>query len=222
VAKKEKRERIVTPVGTGVFLAVLQPSKEYKNYVAVVAFDPKTDKAFLNKLQEMNKAAFEAEKKNAPPKVAKTLKPRTIIKKELDDQGDPTGRVIVTFKQKASHTTEDGKTYNFHVAAYDAKGKPLDPKTRIGAGTKLKVSFEHRATTFASGDTPNAGLSLQLAAVQILELVEWQAASAESFGFGEEEGYDGTTDAPSGDGDDAEEKDDAKDGEDEDGDPSAF
>lgn len=212
MAKKEKRERHLSAVGTGAYLALLQPNKEYNNFVAVVAFDPKQDKEFLTKLQALNKAAFEQIQRDEP-KLAKKLKLRTIIKRETNDQGEPTGRVVVTFRQKATvESQRTGQTYNFHVAVFDAKGNPVPPGLKIGAGTRLKVSFEVRPTLFKQ--THDAGANLTLVAAQIIDLVEWQGGTAESFGFDAVDGYsadsDGLSDSDDGetasdDEDDAEE-----------------
>lgn len=210
MAQKEKRERFTTPVAEGVYLCLMQPNKKYGNYVAVLAFEPKTNpehKAFLNRLQKLNVMAFEAVKKGASPKVAKKLTvPRVLIKPEEDDQGDVTGRMLVTFRQKAEvkSTKAGGKVYNFHVAVFDAKGKPVPASLRIGGGTKAIVSFEVRPTLYETGN--DAGANLTLVAAQIIELVEWSGANAESYGFTEvEDGY--SAEGASDDDDDDDEKD---------------
>lgn len=107
-------------------------------------------------------------------------------------ENEEEGTVVFTFKMKASgkDKKKPGETWTRTVPMYDAKGKPLNPKTvKVGAGSLIKVSFEisHFYTKLLG-----AGLSLRLAGVQILELKEWGSRTASSLGFSEEEGFDGS------------------------------
>ncbi|TPI67582.1 DUF2815 domain-containing protein [Mesorhizobium sp. B3-1-3] len=69
----------------------------------------------------------------------------------------------------------------------DKAGKPTFTFPNIWGGTIGKVSFATRPY-FVAG-TAAAGLTLMLAGVQIIDLVSEGERSANSYGFGEEEGY---------------------------------
>ena len=70
----------------------------------------------------------------------------------------------------------------------DAKGKPLTGETKVGGGSVIKVSYEVVPYYTAIA---GAGVSLRLKAVQIIELKAYSGGgNAESYGFGEEEGFE--------------------------------
>ena len=92
------------------------------------------------------------------------------------------------FKFKMTHVIETKKgQWERKVSIFDAKGKCItDTITSIGNGTKGKIAYE--LAPFYMNDK-NYGVSLRLAGVQILDLVEDGEVSADSLGFGQEEGY---------------------------------
>jgi hypothetical protein len=106
---------------------------------------------------------------------------------------EPTGRLIFNFKMKASgkrtnKATGKTETWTRKPTLFDAKGQPLKGKLpAIWGGTEGVVAFVTRPY-FIPG-TGAAGLSLQLDAVQIIELRSGGDRSADSYGFEEEEGY---------------------------------
>ena len=92
------------------------------------------------------------------------------------------------FKFKMTHVIETKKgEWERKVPIFDAQGKNItDELTGVGNGTKGKVAFE--LSPFYMNDK-NYGVSLRLVGVQILDLVEEGEVSAESLGFGKEEGF---------------------------------
>ena len=91
------------------------------------------------------------------------------------------------FKLKAKVTPKQGDPFEQRPAIFDAKGKPLQ-EAKIGGGSKVKVAYELIPYYTAIA---GAGVSLRLKAVQVIDLVEFSGgASADAFGFGEEEGYE--------------------------------
>jgi len=114
-------------------------------------------------------------------KALKKDKPNTEIKqaplpfsKEVDEDGDPTGNVIIKFKSKAA----------YKPAVFDSKGNMMT-NSNIYGGSEIKVNgscaFYHTAML-------GAGVSLRLRAVQIIQYVEG-ASGATKFGFEEVEGF---------------------------------
>ena len=94
--------------------------------------------------------------------------------KEVDEDGNPTGNVIIKFKSKAA----------YKPAVFDSKGNMMT-NSNIYGGSEIKVNgscaFYHTAML-------GAGVSLRLRAVQIIQYVEG-ASGATKFGFEEVEGF---------------------------------
>ena len=82
------------------------------------------------------------------------------------------------------------------LAFFDAKGGRLEKAPAIYGGSELRLSGSMRA--YDSG--ANKGVTLGLFAVQVLKLAESTASSkdAQAYGFGEEEGFTMSDDAPPG------------------------
>lgn len=95
-----------------------------------------------------------------------------------------TGNIEFKFKRKAQIIASDGKVIPFKVAIFDSAGKPLID-TNVWSGSKMKVSAELMPWYTAMA---GAGVSLRLRAVQITELVEGGAGSAEGYGFDKVDG----------------------------------
>lgn len=113
-----------------------------------------------------------------------------IFDKETEE---PTGEIAFKFGMKAGGTykkgPKEGKSWSRKPMVFDAKGKRMDGKLPdIWGGTVGKVSFE--AGPYFIPGSALAGLKLSLVAVQIIDLVQSGQRSAESLGFGEEEGYE--------------------------------
>jgi len=86
----------------------------------------------------------------------------------------------------------DGKPWTAAPAIFDAKGQPVrdrDSLKGMWSGTTGRVSFEAQPFFQAA---IGAGITLRLKAVQIIDLVEG-GGSAESYGFGEEDGWSGSS-----------------------------
>lgn len=99
---------------------------------------------------------------------------------------------VIKAKMKAKGIDRDGRTWTSTPVLFDAKGQPVrdrDSLKGMWSGTIAKVNFE--ACPFYQAAL-GAGITLRLKAVQIIDLVEG-GGSAESFGFGEEDGWTGTT-----------------------------
>ena len=94
--------------------------------------------------------------------------------KEVDEDGNPTGNVIIKFKSKAA----------YKPAVYDSAGNMMT-KSNIYGGSELKVNgscaFFHTAMI-------GAGVSIRLRAVQVISYVEG-ASGANKFGFDEVDGF---------------------------------
>lgn len=88
-------------------------------------------------------------------------------------------------KQVAKKDTRKG-LLTFSVSVFDAKGNKLSETPKIGSGSTLKMGVE--IFPYYT-DLNGFGYSLRLKAVQIIDLVEYNAGDASSFGFSSEEGF---------------------------------
>ena len=114
-------------------------------------------------------------------KALKESKPKTKFKsaplpyaKELDDDGNETGNVLIKFKSKAA----------YKPSVFDAKNNPMI-NHNIWGGSEIKVNG---AIAFYSSPSIGQGVTLRLRAVQVIQYVEG-SDGAGKFNFEEEDGY---------------------------------
>jgi hypothetical protein len=154
--------------------------------------DPENDKhaAFMEKLEELGEGSFDsliAEKtaEAKTPKQKKQLKAMeyaSVVKVEEDDEGEETGRMLVTCKVKFTVTTKKGETFENKVVRFDKRGIPLDGEIEVGSGSRGQASFEVIPYLMASSE--KGGISLRLKAVMVSKLEEKTGGgTAESHGF---------------------------------------
>jgi len=118
-------------------------------------------------------------------KALKESKPKTKFKnaplpyaKELDDDGNETGNVLIKFKSKAA----------YKPSVFDAKNNPMI-NHNIWGGSEIKVNG---AIAFYSSPSIGQGVTLRLRAVQVIQYVEG-SDGASKFNFEEEDGYVATS-----------------------------
>jgi len=124
-----------------------------------------------------------------PPKYKKVAEKAYPYDEEVDASGEPTGNLLFKFKQNESIKMPSGEIVKLKIALFDAKKQKVT--ANVGGGSRIKVAFTHRPYGMVSGKQYNVGISLDFSAVQVLELVEFGGGNADSFGFGEEDGYEG-------------------------------
>lgn len=183
MAEKKKVERFVSPKGIASYPYLTNPDTkfnpdgEYKVSLIVAGEDASKAIDFLTEKHQA--AVAQAKKENA----GKRVKAGELPCIENDD-----GTVTFKFKMKAKVTPKKGDPFEQKPALFDAKGKPLTGETKVGGGSTIKVSYEVVPYYTAIA---GAGVSLRLKAVQIIELKEYSGGgNAESYGFGEEEGFE--------------------------------
>jgi len=181
---------LVTPKGIASYPHLDQPDtafgqNAYKVTLILDASDPEVVE-LLNALDQLVDESLEAAKKDAKPAQKAKIGTNPPYEQELDDNGDPTGNVIIKFKQNAEINGEA-----VEIAVVDAKKNRLHG-VRVGAGSTIRVGFTTRPYCMKG----SAGITRDLRAVQLLNLVEKES----SFGFDEEDGF---TAAPEATADDA-------------------
>ena len=179
-----KKPRYTTPTGIAQYPWLNKPDTKFNpdgEFKVNLEVDSESAQALVTFLDEQFAQAVAQAKKENPGKKIKEGSPGYEVNEE-------TGKVTFKFKTKAKVTTKSGDTFDQKVALFDAKGKPLSPAPNIGGGSKIKVAFEVMPYYTSM---VGAGLSLRVKAAQIIELVEFTGGgNAESYGFGEEEGYE--------------------------------
>jgi len=155
----EKKQRFTTPIGEAKWAHVHKPKAPFAGaedkgmkYMIDIVFDPK-DPAWAKwgaDLRAMSQGL------------------KLPIKKEVDENDVPTGRLFVTFKT--------GEKYPPGV--FDKYGKTIPDSVMIGNGSKARVAY-----TVNAYDGFGGGINLYLSAVQIVELVEYKGRTADAYGF---------------------------------------
>lgn len=198
---KKTRKSISTPTGEMKYGHIAKPNTkfnadgEYSVDLILVPGQPGVDEFVerLSKMAEECKAEILADPQNASKKGAiSKYNLHSPLSKELDKDGNETGNWLLKVKQKARVKKKDGTFIEKSINVFDAKLKKLtNPK--IGRGSTLKVSFT--PVPFVMHATKNVGMTTWFEAVQVINLVEWTGGGdAASYGFGEEEGYEGGDD----------------------------
>ena len=198
--KKARPAKHVSAAGRGKYVWVNKPDMKFdegkggkfKVDLILEAADAATDKKIIDAAVEAAWAQMTAEiKEKLAGKAAakiKTLSREYPYVELSDDDGKETGDVQFKFKQNAIIKSAKKGLINVKIPIFDAKGKPISDI--VYGGSLLKVSYSMRPYLMES--TKKIGVTLDLNAVQVLELVSSSgAADAEGYGFGAEEGYEG-------------------------------
>ena len=187
-------KKITTPVGVAVWPSLLMPTN-FKGEGDLtydcklkLPFSAEETTELLQKLEESHaqgkkdineqRARFGEKPLTGAQLKKEAPKPWT---PELNDEGDETGNVLVKAKLKAERKVR-GQMVAQRPAIFDEFGKAWDQDTAIWGGSKLKLSVEPRAYFVAA---IGYGITLQLKAAQVLELVNSDSENldAEAFGF---------------------------------------
>lgn len=191
------QKRFVTPVGIAKFPWLTTPDTRFNKdgeYRVSLLLDPSDPEAqeFLAKLDELHSEAIEkikqdlisqAKNPKLGERIAASIVPQEPYREELDQEGEPTGRIEVRFKSKAKFTRKDGTEVVITPRIFDAKAKPWDLTVPVYGGSKIRVNFTPNPYYVAA--TKAAGISLQLNAVQVLEAAQ-RGGDAGFYGFSAE------------------------------------
>jgi hypothetical protein len=174
----EKKERKVTPIGEAKWAHLHTPkapfdAKGAPKFQIDVIFEgveewAKWSKDIMDKIRALP---------DQLDKDGDKIKKQSPIKREMDENDQPTGRFYVTFK------TSD----KFKPGVFDKFGHPIPETVLIGNGSKVRVSYIENIYPKFGG-----GINFYLNAVQVIELVEYKAQNAAAYGFDVEE-YIGET-----------------------------
>ena len=173
MSDKKPFVRVTSPKGVlGPFPCLTKEDSKFGGFkCTLILEDNEETRAFITKLEAVRDEYWE----DLSPAKQKKLKLHEVYEDELDDAGEETGRLIISFKSKHAPALFDSQ-----------KPKPqpikgVDP----WKGSVVKI-----AGAFAGYDMPAtkmAGLTKYMNAVQIIELVAG-GTDAASYGFDGEDG----------------------------------
>jgi hypothetical protein len=176
-------DTITTMVGTARYPHVNKPNTTFDPdgaYSCDIIVTEAEAKEFAAKVEAIRTEAHEMEERKTGKKIR--------LCKEFPVKETEDGQWIIRSKQKAKgKNTRTGEVYEFNIKLFDAQGKACD--VEVGGGSKVKMAI--KPYTWYSPSL-GFGVSLQLKALQIIELVAPSAsgAGASAFGFtSEEEGF---------------------------------
>ncbi len=193
---RKKYLKQVTPAGRAIYPRLNEPDTKFKDegtYSVRLALSGEDAQGLIDSIEEVKAEALEManEMKKGKKKTKEADLPYADV---LDEDENETGEIAFHFKMTASGLSKKtGKKWERRPALFDAKTKRLDPeKTQIWGGSILKVSYTAEPFYVPA---LGAGVTLRLHGVQVLELVSGGEQTAESMGFGEEDGFEGAESA---------------------------
>jgi hypothetical protein len=171
--------RITTPKGIAKYPRLNKADTKFDEngvYKVDLVMPAKEAEGFVKKVTAIRDEAFKASKMKKKAKLP--------FEKELNDDGDETGNIIIRCKAK-NVVTKKGDLWDRKPKQFDAAGQRID--VNIGGGSELKLNCEVYIWEAAS---MGLGVTLQPVAVQVIKLVEYgNEASADDFGFEKEDGF---------------------------------
>jgi len=180
-----------TPVAPCVWPFLNKPDTRFNKdgkYRVSLVFDQ--DDEFPKALEAAAKEEFENQKATLKPAQQKKAKFNSPVKDEEDEEGDPTGNVMVEFQTFAYRKDkETNKIKPIKLRAYDAAGREMKKAPMVGSGSKLSIAFRPKGQ-FVSGG--KFYYTLYLNAYQLVDLVPLGPA------FGAHEGGYTHTEADTG------------------------
>lgn len=209
--KKKKNPKVLTPRGTFQWPKLATPDTKFDadgKYSVKLVLDTEAFEELSAIIQPIfDDALAEGEAAFAELSVAQRKKLKEVTVNDWftpvfdPDTEEETGTYSIVFGAKAGGTKRDGTPWSRGpIPCFDAKGKPVKDASKIWSGSEGKVSFSYRPY-FIPG-TGTAGISLQLEAVQVLELAS-SGGNADSYGFGVEDGYEASDDVDAPETDEA-------------------
>jgi hypothetical protein len=138
-------------------------------------------------------ALAKAEKKGEKIASLKSAKLVLPFKDEVDEEGNPTGRIKFVLKNNVSGKSQSGEVFHTRIDLFDAGGKRITTDPKAGNGTIVRASFTMSPYHMKTDDANKFGMAFRFQALQIIELVPFGGGSASSFGFESEDGFDASS-----------------------------
>ncbi|RUM65261.1 MAG: hypothetical protein DSZ04_00310 [Sulfurimonas sp.] len=167
-----KVKAFVTPPGKAMWAFLLEPNTRFNQdkpkFEITVAYEPNDPKLkeMLDYVQPFYDAYIDRELEGvSEAKRKKMVVP--IVQKELNKEGEETGRVVIKAKQFA--TTYDGEPRVLNIA--DSKGKTIEGfNVKVGNGSIVRLKVWPKTCNVQG----KVYCTLWINAVQILDLIEYK------------------------------------------------
>lgn len=141
------------------------------------------------RIDEEAHAAFEEMTKDLTPAQKKKAVLYVPYEMEEDDEGNPTGNMVIEFKQNATIKLKDGSTKKVKIGVVDSQDNPT--KAGVFGGDIIRVMYTLRPIKIAS--TNAYGVRADFAQVQIVR--KGDSAGGRKFGAVEDGFVDGADSA---------------------------
>lgn len=191
--KQARAERLTTPIGTAVYPYLNKPDTKFDDegkFRVRLRIPEEEAGELLAKIQEQYDESYKEFCSREGVRKLKTAS--TPWRNAVDEDGKETGEIEFNFSSKASGVNKETKeAWTRTIPLFDSKRKPLSKSLVVGNGSQCRVSF------FISPFYTKLlgfGISLRLVGVQVTEFVAGGGNTAESMGFGDEEGWESDED----------------------------
>lgn len=181
IKSRQREEAITTAIGTAQYPWVNTPSTKFVpegEYSCNIILTKEEGEAIIKKVEPILEKKQQEQAEESGKKV-KTY--------ELPIQLEGDTYVLKAKLKPVNGKRKDGTEFTRSLGLFDSKGNPWDRAVMIRGGSKIRLNV--RPKTWFS-PLLGAGVSLELLAVQVIELADGELSSqaAESFGFTEVEG----------------------------------
>tara|TARA_B110000977_G_scaffold129602_1_gene165281 strand:+ start:4396 stop:5085 length:690 start_codon:yes stop_codon:yes gene_type:complete len=182
-----KGMNVVTPKGKALWCKITEADRKYNEfgeYSTSVVVDPQDPAvmAFIGKLEQLRDVALAETKETLGAKGA-MYKTRNVVTDEFDQDGQPTGNVIIKVKMKdVDKRTSAGQ--QDRIAVVDAKKEAVTPVPLVGNGSIIRCAAY--ANPYTMANTKEVGVSLIWTKMQLIELVSFSQGGDD---FDEEDGF---------------------------------
>jgi len=181
IKSRQREEAITTAIGTAQYPWVNTPSTKFVpegEYSCNIILTKQEGEAIIKKVEPI----LEKKQKEQAEESGKKVKTY-----ELPIQLEGDTYVLKAKLKPVNGKRKDGSDYTRSLGLFDSKGNPWDREVIIRGGSKVRLNV--RPKTWFS-PLMGVGVSLELLAVQVIELADGELSSqaAESFGFTEVEG----------------------------------
>ena len=182
-----KGMNVVTPKGKALWCKITEADRKYNEfgeYSTSVVVDPQDPAvmAFIGTLEQLRDVALAETKETLGAKGA-MYKTRNVVTDEFDQDGQPTGNVIIKVKMKdVDKRTSAGQ--QDRIAVVDAKKEAVTPVPLVGNGSIIRCAAY--ANPYTMANTKEVGVSLIWTKMQLIELVSFSQGGDD---FDEEDGF---------------------------------
>lgn len=186
IEKKPYRAPFTTPKGMARFPALLVPDTKFSadgEYHVGLVVDPNDPdvSTILDKLNELTDEWYSAVYNVLPKKDKEKANKHISVEDEYNENDEPTGKVILKFRQKPFFKRKDGTRQDLQPPLFDAAKKPWPEGEDVHHGAIIKVSF--LTQPYYVGSSGMCGLKLRIRGVQVIDN---NAVTPESLGFDDE------------------------------------